>query len=133
MSLIVLIQKKKNFTTFSLTLYKLLPGSNKMSPLLSQVSLTLQWNQEVCDLSSQAQTKSLNFTIIYPQNVQLLSSLVLTPMPLFIVKWREVTRSSFKGIKPSFKGIAPLIKGLAPSLLGCMNHIRANNPRQNSF
>ena len=67
MSLIVLIQKKKNLTTFALMLYKLLPRSNKMSPLLWQASLTLQWNQEVCDLSSQAQPKSLDFTSIYPQ------------------------------------------------------------------
>ena len=34
MSLIVLIPKEKNLTTFALTMYNLLPGSNKKSPLL---------------------------------------------------------------------------------------------------
>ena len=67
MSLIVLIQKKNNFTTFALMLYKLLPGSNKKSPLLWQVSLSSQWSQKVCDLSSQAQLGNLNSTSIYPK------------------------------------------------------------------
>ena len=67
------------------------------------------------------------------KNVQLLTSLATKPMPQFIVQWREVTRSSFKGIESCFKGITPPNKGLAPSLLGCMNHFGANNPRQNSF
>ena len=53
MNLIVLIQMKKKFTTYALMLYKLLPGSENKSPILWQVSLTSQWNQKVCDLSSQ--------------------------------------------------------------------------------
>ena len=53
MNMIVLIQMKKNFTTCALILYKLLLGSDKKSPLLWQVSLSSEWNQKVCDLSSQ--------------------------------------------------------------------------------
>ena len=66
MSLIVLIQKKKKFTTFVLTLYKLLLGSSNLLYFDKFHSLPNE-SKKVCDLSSYAQLGSLDFTSIYPQ------------------------------------------------------------------
>ena len=52
MSLIVLIQKKNNFTTFALMLYKLLPGLARSLLYFDKFHSLPNEAKKVCDLSS---------------------------------------------------------------------------------